>query len=145
MKEGTIMSEKSSSGIIQMAIALIGILGSLGVAYITTGYQFKEELHKAQVNVNDLQKQGQDIHAAQTDVSGQISNLKKLLSDADAKNSALQEQLVAKNGELQKRLETLTAEIEKSKTDINSSKTAAIGEINNARVKAITMLARPPQ
>jgi len=46
MKEGTIMSEKSSSGILQVAIALIGILGSLGVAFITTGYQFKEELHK---------------------------------------------------------------------------------------------------
>ena len=139
------MSEKGGSSLVQVVIALITVLGSLGVAYITTGYQFKKELQAAQSEVTYLKTQGQKIDAKQSEVEQRIAELTKLLNDAEAKNTQLQDQLVTKNNELEQKLAALHNEIEQSKQDITVAKNGAIGDINQARIKAMSTMVKPTQ
>ena len=87
------MPEKGSSNSVQIIIAsfqiiiaLIGLAGAIGAAIITTGYQFKNELDHAKVDVDTLKSQGQNINAKQGEIDQNIAKLEKQLSDAEAKN-----------------------------------------------------------
>jgi septal ring factor EnvC (AmiA/AmiB activator) len=129
------MSEKGSSGIIQVAIALIGVLGSLGVAYITTGAKFQSELQAARVDINkfsgdldEMKKSAQDIDAKLTFQQGAV----------EKRIAELQTQLLAaenKNKEFQDQLASLRTAIETSKQEVNTTANNAIQEINAARIR----------
>jgi septal ring factor EnvC (AmiA/AmiB activator) len=129
------MSEKGSSGIIQVAIALIGVLGSLGVAYITTGAKFQSELQAARVDINkfsgdldEMKKSAQDIDAKLTFQQGAV----------EKRIAELQTQLLAaenKNKEFQDQLASLRTAIETSKQEVNTTANNAIKEINAARIR----------
>jgi septal ring factor EnvC (AmiA/AmiB activator) len=129
------MSEKGSSGIIQVAIALIGVLGSLGVAYITTGAKFQSELQAARVDINkfsgdldEMKKSAQDIDAKLTSQQGAV----------EKRIAELQTQLLAaenKNKEFQDQLASLRTAIETSKQEVNTTANNAIKEINAARIR----------
>jgi septal ring factor EnvC (AmiA/AmiB activator) len=133
------MSDKSTSGIVQVAIALIGVLGSLGVAYVTTGATFKKEL---QENVKGVEK----LTSEQTQVDQRIAEMKKQVADAESKNLELQQQVsqaVSKNNELEQNMVALKSDIEASKQEVTKTKNEAIEGISNARIKALSTIAHP--
>ena len=145
------MPEKGPSNLIQIfiasfqiIIALIGLAGAIGAAIITTGYQFRNELDHAKVDVDTLKTQGQNITAKQSEVDQNITKLGKLLDDAAAKNAQLENALTTKNKELQDSLNTLREEVEKSKNEINTTKVNAIQAIENVKRRGLDQVV-PPQ
>ena len=94
------------SGGTQVIIALIGLAGSLGGAYITTGQSFKAQLSSNQAAVSGLQD---SLHKITTSLSGQLAQaqeqvnaLQSALSNLTQQNTQLS-QLV---GDLEQRVNT---------------------------------------
>jgi septal ring factor EnvC (AmiA/AmiB activator) len=130
------MPEKSaSSGIIQVAIALIGVLGSLGVAYITTGAKFKSEVDEARVKITEAQKDVGELKKSAQDIDAKLTSQQGAVEKRIAE---LQTQLLAaesKNKEFQDQLASFRTSIESSKQEVNTTATKAIKEINMARIR----------
>jgi chromosome segregation ATPase len=139
------MSEKGSSGVIQVTIALIGVLGSLGVAYITTGAKFKSEVDEARVKITDAQRDvgelkssAQDLKAKLTSQEAEETRLASQQGAFDERISKLQEQLSAaenKNKEFQDQLAELRTFIDSSKQEVNSTAKDAIKQITAAQIR----------
>jgi uncharacterized protein YoxC len=93
-------AEKGSSGFLQIAIALIGVAGSLGVAWITTGAKFESELNISKETINLLRQQVDQFKPTmdslgrkQDEANKKISELTDLLKSATDKNAELQQNL----------------------------------------------------
>lgn len=93
-------AEKSSSGLLQVVIALIGVAGSLGVAWLTTGAKFESELNISKETVNSLRQQIDQfkptidsLGGKQDEADKKINELSKLLKEAAGKNDELQQNL----------------------------------------------------
>jgi chromosome segregation ATPase len=103
--------EKSSSGFVQVAMTLITVAGSLGVAWITTGAKFESELNKNQETVNSLRQQVEQLNST---VKPTIESLAKQQNEANKRISDLSELLKAaadKNAELQQNLSEVKARL----------------------------------
>jgi hypothetical protein len=83
------MSEKGSSGVIQIVIALITVLG---VAYITTGAKFQSELQSAKVDINKFSK---DLDEMKKSAQGIDAKLTSQQSAVEKRIAELQTQLLA--------------------------------------------------
>jgi chromosome segregation ATPase len=96
------MSEgNTSSGLVQVAIALIGVVGSLGVAWITTGTKFESELSRSQETIVSLRQQVDQLNSTfkptiesltrqQDEANKKIGELSELLKATEGKNTELQ-------------------------------------------------------
>lgn len=103
--------EKSSSGLLQVVIALIGVAGSLGVAWITTGAKFESELNKSQETISSLRLQVDQLNST---LKPTVESLTRRQEEANRKISELSELLKAaadKNAELQQNLAELKAQL----------------------------------
>lgn len=120
-----IVAEKVGSGIVQIAIALIGVIGSLGVAYITTGAKFKSEVDDASLRIASLSKEvGESKNIAQElqtklstqqgEVEKRIAELRQQLSSAESKNTEFQQKLDSLRNDID-----TSAESQRSKRDCN--------------------------
>lgn len=81
-------------------IALIGVAGSLGVAWLTTGAKFESELNISKETVNSLRQQIDQfkptidsLGGKQDEADKKINELSKLLKEAAGKNDELQQNL----------------------------------------------------
>jgi chromosome segregation ATPase len=122
--------EKGISGLVQIAIAAIGVIGSLGVAYITTGAKFESELKENQNSVVTLRG---DVNRMSGTLNPMIETLGKKQSEVDQKITELNGLLQAttdKNAELERNLATLQAQIETAKAS-NQALTAASAAANS--------------
>jgi chromosome segregation ATPase len=122
--------EKGISGLVQIAIAAIGVIGSLGVAYITTGAKFESELKEIQNSVVTLRG---DVNRMSGTLNPMIETLGKKQSEVDQKITELNGLLQAttdKNAELERNLATLQAQIETAKAS-NQALTAASAAANS--------------
>ena len=132
------MSDRGSSGIVQVVIAFITVIGSLGVAYITTGKTFESEVNQAKLRIEELQKQAAAANALAEEVR---EKLLKQEGQVDQRMADLKSQLDLvdqKNGEFQRLLASLKEEVESSKQNVNNTATDAINRINAARSRAMT-------
>jgi peptidoglycan hydrolase CwlO-like protein len=107
--------EKGMSGGIQIAIAIIGLIGSLGVAWITTGNKFESELRENQSSVKSLQTEIQSVKdqlSAKIEESNkQLAEMKDLLASARKEN----ESLLARINELKTQIESANKTVEEAK------------------------------
>jgi uncharacterized coiled-coil DUF342 family protein len=107
--------EKGMSGGIQIAIATIGLIGSLGVAWITTGNKFESELRENQSSVKSLQTEIQSVKdqlSAKIEESNkQLAEMKDLLASARKEN----ESLLARINELKTQIESANKTVEEAK------------------------------
>ena len=107
--------EKGMSGGIQIAIAIIGLIGSLGVAWITTGNKFESELQQNQSSVKNLQTEIQSVKdqlSAKIEESNkQLAEMKDLLASARKEN----ESLLARINELKAQIESANKTVEEAK------------------------------
>ena len=120
--------EKGISGFVQIAIAVIGVLGSLGVAWITTGAKFESELKENQASVNTLRT---DVNQISGTINPVIDTLGKKQAEVDQKISELTGLLqtaTEKNSELERNLASIQAKIDSAQTSTqaltNASQTA---------------------
>lgn len=103
--------EKSSSGLVQVAMTLITVAGSLGVAWITTGAKFESELNKSQETVNALRQQVEQFNST---IKPTIESLTKQQDEANKKITELSDLLKTaadKNAELQQNLSEVKAQL----------------------------------
>jgi uncharacterized coiled-coil DUF342 family protein len=104
--------EKSSSGLIQIAIALIGVAGSLGVAWITTGAKFESELKDNQASVSKLQSEIETIKGNLTakieEANKQLAEMRILLDSAKSENASM----LAHLNEIKAQIETANKTVE---------------------------------
>ncbi len=132
--------EKSSSGLIQVVIALIGVVGSLGVAWITTGAKFESELKDNQASVSKLQNEIETIKGNLTgkieEANKQLAEMRDLLISAKKEN----ESMLAHLNELKAQIEAANKTVETAKAT-NQQLT-----ITTERLKAVTpdLLKRVP-
>jgi chromosome segregation ATPase len=56
-----------SSGAVQIVVAMIGVAGSLGVAYVTTGATFDAKLRADSASVSELRDSVRNVTARLTD------------------------------------------------------------------------------
>lgn len=107
--------EKSSSGLIQVVIALIGVVGSLGVAWITTGAKFESELKDNQASVSKLQNEIETIKGNLTgkieEANKQLAEMRDLLISAKKEN----ESMLAHLNELKAQIEAANKTVETAK------------------------------
>jgi uncharacterized coiled-coil DUF342 family protein len=107
--------EKSSSGLIQIAIALIGVAGSLGVAWITTGAKFESELKDNQASVSKLQSEIETIKGNLTakieEANKQLAEMRILLDSAKSENASM----LAHLNEIKAQIETANKTVETAK------------------------------
>ena len=132
------MSDRGSSGIVQVVIAFITVIGSLGVAYITTGKTFESEVNQAKLRIEELQKQAAAANALAEEVR---EKLLKQEGQVEQRMADLKSQLDLadkKNGEFQQLLASLKEEVEASKQNVNNTATDAINRINAARTRVMT-------
>ena len=122
--------ERGLSGLVQIAIAAIGVIGSLGVAWITTGAKFESELKENQNSVVTLRK---DVNQMSGTLNPMIDTLGRKQSEVDQKITELNGLLQAttdKNAELERNLAALQGQIETAKAS-NQALTAASAAANN--------------
>jgi chromosome segregation ATPase len=91
------MAEEKGLALTPIAIAIIGLIGSLGGAWITTGSKFESELRENQASVKNLQS---EIESVKNQLSGkideanrQLATLRELLGSAQKENETLQASL----------------------------------------------------
>ncbi|HVH68309.1 MAG TPA: hypothetical protein VM716_10610 [Gemmatimonadales bacterium] len=60
-----------ASGSVQITVALIGVVGSIAVAYITTGATFESKLKADAASISELRD---SVRAVATQLSGQVSH-----------------------------------------------------------------------
>jgi peptidoglycan hydrolase CwlO-like protein len=122
--------ERGLSGFVQIAIAAIGVIGSLGVAWITTGAKFESELKQNQESVVTLRK---DVSQMSGTLNPMIDTLGRKQSEVDQKITELNGLLQAttdKNAELERNLAALQVQIDNAKAS-NQALTAASAAANN--------------
>ena len=137
------MSDRGSSGIVQVVIAFITVIGSLGVAYITTGKTFESEVNQAKLRIEELQKQAAAANALAADVKDKLLTQQ---GQVDQRMADLKSQLDLadqKNGEFQDLLASLQKEIESSKQNVTNTANDAIRQIRDARARAATERVNP--
>jgi chromosome segregation ATPase len=80
------MSDFGGSTVVQISIALIGLLASLGWAYITTGAEFKSQLTRNQSAVTAL---GDSINIVTNRVAGQLTQAEKSIKQLGTARDSL--------------------------------------------------------
>jgi predicted nucleic acid-binding Zn-ribbon protein len=132
------MSDRGSSGIVQVVIAFITVIGSLGVAYITTGKTFESEVNQAKLRIEELQKQSAAANALAEEVREKLLKQEGQVEQRMADLKSQLDLVDQKNGEFQQLLASLKEEVESSKQNVNNTATDAINRINAARTRAMT-------
>jgi len=119
------MAEEKGSAITAVLIAVIGLVGSLGGAWITTGSKFESELKDNQASVKDLQN---EIGNLKSQLSGKIDEanrqlveMRQLLGSAQKENEALQ----ARINDIKSQIDTANKTVEQAK-EVNKTLTESI-------------------
>ena len=109
------MAEEKGSALAPIVIAVIGLIGSLGGAWITTGSKFESELKDNQSSVKALQN---EIESVKGQLSGKIDEanrqlveMRQLLSSAQKENEALQ----ARINDIKSQIDTANKTVEQAK------------------------------
>jgi uncharacterized protein HemX len=89
--------ERPASGLVHIAVAVIGVAGSLGVAWLTTSARFNQELDRS----------GSDL-----------TELRKSLEEAQAKLARQQREVDQKVADVEQRLKKLDTEVETAKAAV---------------------------
>ncbi len=110
------MSENSSSSMTQIVMTVITVLGSLGVAYLTTGAKFASELSSNQAAVQQLKT---ELQSVKNDTGKQVADMKALLISATGQNKELQTQIAA----LKTQIESATKKTEEVKVATTNADT----------------------
>jgi peptidoglycan hydrolase CwlO-like protein len=127
--------ERGLSGFVQIAIAAIGVIGSLGVAWITTGAKFESELKENQESVVTLRK---DVNQMSGTLNPMIDTLGRKQSEVDQKMTELNGLLQAttdKNAELERNLAALQVQIDSAKA--NNQELAAANETASKQINVL--------
>jgi chromosome segregation ATPase len=119
------MAEDKGSVLTAILIAVIGLIGSLGGAWITTGSKFESELRDNQASVKSLQN---EIGSLKSQLSGKIDEanrqlveMRQLLGSAQKENEALQ----ALINDLKSQIDTANKTVEQAK-EVNKTLTENI-------------------
>jgi len=119
------MAEEKGSALAPIAIAVIGLIGSLGGAWITTGSKFESELKDNQASVKGLQN---EIESIKSQLSGkideatrQLAEMRLLLASAQKENEALQ----ARINDLKSQIDAANKTVEQAK-EANKTLTESI-------------------
>jgi uncharacterized coiled-coil DUF342 family protein len=119
------MAEDKGSALTAILIAVIGLIGSLGGAWITTGSKFESELKDNQASVKSLQN---EIGSLKSQLSGKIDEanrqlveMRQLLGSAQKENEALQ----ARINDLKSHIDTANKTVEQAK-EVNKTLTENI-------------------
>ena len=119
------MAEDKGSALAAILIAVIGLIGSLGGAWITTGSKFESELRDNQASVKSLQN---EIGSLKSQLSGKIDEanrqlveMRQLLGSAQKENEALQ----ARINDLKSQIDTANKTVEQAK-EVNKTLTENI-------------------
>jgi chromosome segregation ATPase len=119
------MAEDKGSALTAVLIAVIGLIGSLGGAWITTGSKFESELRDNQASVKSLQN---EIGSLKGQLSGKIDEanrqlveMRQLLGSAQKENEALQ----ARINDLKSHIDTANKTVEQAK-EVNKTLTENI-------------------
>ena len=103
--------EKGSVGLVPVLIALIGLIGSLGGSYITSGSAFESKLKENQSSVESLKGQITDINKQLTgkidEATKQLADMRTLLESAKKENLALQDRIKDLNAQVEKANKTV--------------------------------------
>jgi uncharacterized protein YoxC len=129
--------DRGLSGFVQIAIAAIGVIGSLGVAWITTGAKFESELKENQKSVSTLRN---DVSQISGTLNPMIDTLAKKQSEVDQKIIELNGLLQAttdKNAELERNLAELQTKInsaQASKQELTAASVTASKHLDDLRL-----------
>lgn len=140
------MAENGTSGRVQIAIAIIGVLGSLGVAYLTTGVKFKSDVDDASLKIASLSKEVQESKGLAQELQTALTSQR---GDLDKRIAGLQQQLSdaeSKNADFQAKLDSLRNDIDSSKqkvAEVNTAADNAVKRIDAARLRSLTVRPEP--
>jgi chromosome segregation ATPase len=104
-------NEKNSTAMVPVLIAVIGLVGSLGGAWITTGSKFESELKDNQASVKSLQADLDEVKKQLTgkidEANKQLAEMRTLLESAKKENLALQDRIKDLNTQVEKANKTV--------------------------------------
>jgi peptidoglycan hydrolase CwlO-like protein len=104
-------NEKNSTAMVPVLIAVIGLVGSLGGAWITTGSKFESELKDNQASVKSLQADLDEVKKQLTgkidEANKQLAEMRTLLESAKKENVALQDRIKDLNTQIEKANKTV--------------------------------------
>jgi chromosome segregation ATPase len=104
-------NEKDSTAMVPVLIAVIGLVGSLGGAWITTGSKFESELKDNQASVKSLQADLDEVKKQLTgkidEANKQLAEMRTLLESAKKENVALQDRIKDLNTQVEKANKTV--------------------------------------
>jgi len=130
------MADEKGSALAPIIIAVIGLIGSLGGAWIATGSRFESELKENQESVKDLQNEIGNIKSQLSgkidEANKQLVEMRQLLGSAQKENEALQ----ARINDLKSQIDAANKTVEQAK-EANKTLTESI--------KLRRQLVRPPQ
>ncbi|MGE0128145.1 MAG: hypothetical protein AB7U82_08695 [Blastocatellales bacterium] len=132
------MAEEKGSALAAIVIAIIGLIGSLGGAWITTGSKFESELKENQTSVKNLQN---EVESVKDQLSGKIDEanrqlvaMRELLNSAQKENETLQASL----NDLKSQIDSANKTVEQAK-EVNKTLTESL------RTRGLNQMVRPPQ
>jgi chromosome segregation ATPase len=142
------MAEEKGSALAPIVIAIIGLIGSLGGAWITTGSKFESELRDNQASVKNLQT---EIESVKNQLSGkideanrQLATMRELLGSAQKENETLQARL----DELKSQIDAANKTVAEAK-EVNQRLIVTRDSLRTINPDSIRKLdqrvARPPQ
>ncbi len=95
------MSERTTPNWIPIAVALIGLIGSVAAAWVTTQSKFNDELNSKASEIGRLKEQ---VDAAEKRLSQQQADMEKRIAQVDERLKKLDDQIEL----AQKAVSTLT-------------------------------------